>query len=322
MELCSDIEIFNYVFNGTLSKYPKGFWCPPDGIIYATNILKYLLEVILNWKHDDIIEKYDAKIFGKYKLNGMLSCVFNSSPFNAIDAVYPNVFKRWQFSLPKGYWKDDENVVNAIRDIYENTLGIKDINEIYTIKNHRDIFLKYGLYNIPKVRNKTYHEIIDMVYHSVKEENFYRSSQSFYDIENGIEKFKQIINDKHLTHEDLIKMTNESLREYNLHYLFVKKNNMIIYDIMEIISPNEFKPWEFPKIKSGFWNNEEHIYEAIKWLIEDKLHIVPKNIIRISRQDFYNNGLKSLIFYSNNNHIGIKNIIRLVYKNCEVKFKK
>ena len=62
--------------------------------------------------------------------------------------------------------------------------------------------------------------------------------------------------------------------------------------------------------------------KAIKWLFEERLHIDPKTTVRISKEDFYKNSLGSLITYGNINRIGVKELIRLAYKDCDIIFKK
>lgn len=324
IDLCSEIEVFYLVYERKIEKYPNGFWKPPDGIIYSINILKHLLENILQWNEEQIINNFNASLFNKYRLNGMLACVFESSPFKAIDAVYPDRFKQWQFNKPKGYWENKENIINAVKDVYENQLGITDINDIYNIKNHRDIFVEYGLHNILKIGKGTTHEIICMAYPDLKEEKFYRSSQSFYenDMQYYIELLREIIKENNLTHDEITKMTTGSLKKYNLYHLISKKNNIKIYDIIELAFPGEFKPWEFPKIENGFWKNQNNIIEAIKWLIEERLKINIQGVINISKTDFINNSLGSLVVYSDMNHIGLKNLIRSVYGDCDIKFKR
>lgn len=126
IDKCSEIEVFNLVLNGKLNRFPKRFWSPPNGIVYATNILKHLIEDVLKWSDDEILVQYCVKIFRTYKLNGLLSEVFNSIPFDAINAVYPKKFKPYEFKLakvPKNYWKSEKNVINAIKDVYECRVG-------------------------------------------------------------------------------------------------------------------------------------------------------------------------------------------------------
>jgi len=320
-DLCSEIEIFHMVLDGKLIRYPNGFWQPPNGIVYATNILRHLIEDILKWDDKEILDKFDAKIFREYKLNGMLSGVYNSSPFEAIDSVYPNKFVRWQFNLPRGFWENDDNIIEAVKDVYNNILGVNRVEDIYNIKNHRDIFIKYRLNNIVKVRKVSTHEVIKMAYSDLDEEKFYRSSQSFYDLDKQVDLLREKIKEKKLTHEDIVKMTADSLKEYNLYSVFIIRNCMTIYDVIELVFPNEFKPWEFSKISNGFWKDKSNIRDAVKWLIEEKLKFNPPCIIRISKQDFYDNGLNSLAIYSDMNHIGLKNIIKMVYDDCDIIFK-
>ena len=320
----SEIEIFHLVLDGVLPKYPNGIWSPPFGIDYATNILKYVIEDILKWNEDDILEKYDIYLFRKYKLNGMIAQVFNSSPFEALDAVYPNKFKRWQFYRARGCWKNgsDDDIIKAVKEIYEEEFGIKNVDDLYKIKNHRDIIMNYGLNGIIHARKISYHELLKMVYPEIEEEKFDgRSGKSFYDFEDAIILLRNIFKEKGMTHEDITNLTADSLNEYNLYGLFVIKYKMSIYEVIDLVYPNEYKAWEFKKIKNGFWKNPDNIRDAVTWLIEEKLHLDTHNTIRICKSDFLKHNLGSLIVYSDMNHIGLKNLIKSVYNNCEVIFK-
>ena len=108
-EIYDEIEVFDMVRKGELKRYPHSFWSLADGKIRAINILKYVLENILNWNDEDIVQNYDVNVFGKYKIRGILSRVFNNSPFEALNAVYPNKFKIWQFRVPNNYWKENNH---------------------------------------------------------------------------------------------------------------------------------------------------------------------------------------------------------------------
>jgi hypothetical protein len=321
-KIYNEIEVFNMVRNGELKRYPHSFWSFSDGRIRAINILKYVLENILQWNDEDIIQNYDVNVFGKFKIRGILSRVFNSSPFEALNAVYPDKFQIWQFRVPNNYWEDDDNVMEAIRDIYENKLGIKSISDIYKITNHEDIFEKYGLDAIPRAQKKSIHDVIGMAYTGLEEEKFFKSSTSHYDLDKQIEIFKQKNSDNNLTHDDIIQMTAEQFKGTDLFSVAVKKHHLGIYEIVELAYPKEYKPWEFSYIGKGFWKNEENIVKAIKWLFEERLHIDPKTTVRISKEDFYNNSLGSLITYGNINRIRVKELIRLAYNDCDIIFKK
>lgn len=321
-KIYDEIEIFNMVRNGELERYPHSFWSFSDGRKRAINILKYVLENILEWSDEDIIQNYGTNIFGKYKIRGILSRVFNGSPFEALNAVYPNRFKIWQFRVPNNYWKDDDNVINAVKDIYGNILGVKSISDIYCITNHEDIFKEYNLDAIPRVQKKSIHDVIYMAYSGLEEEKFFRSSISHYDLDKQIEIFKQKNCNDNLSHDDIIQMTAEQFKGTDLFSVAVKKHHLGIYEIVELAYPGEYKPWEFPYVRKGFWDNEVNIQKAIKWLLEERLYLDLSTTIRISKEDFYNNSLGSLITYANINRIGVKDLIRRVYPNCDIVFKK
>lgn len=321
-EKYSEIEIFHMVLSGELKRYPNGFWVPPFGITYAVNILKYVIEDILKWNDNDIIEKYDINLFKKYKLRGLLANIFNNSPFEALNAVYPNRFHAWQLNKkPLRYWKDEKNVIEVVKHVYEDELGVVNTEKIYDIRDHKGIFDKYGIRAIPRIQNKSIHEIIIMAYPELCESGFHKRSNSFYTVENQLEVLKSWIETNNYKHDDIVKMTEESLKDIKLYATLVYKNNMGIYDIINTIYPGEFKPWEFPKIKRGFWKDEKNICEAVKWLIEEKLNIDTKDTIRISKEDFRRNSLTSLIQYAEINHIGLKTLIKMVYNDSNVTFK-
>ncbi|WP_304430930.1 hypothetical protein [Romboutsia ilealis] len=321
-EKYSEIEIFHMVLSGELKRYPNGFWVPPFGITYAVNILKYVIEDILKWNDNDIIEKYDINLFKKYKLCGLLANIFNNSPFEALNAVYPNRFHAWQLNKkPLRYWKDEKNVIEVVKHVYEDELGVVNTEEIYDIRDHKGIFDKYGIRAIPRIQNKSIHEIIIMAYPELCESGFHKRSNSFYTVENQLEVLKSWIETNNYKHDDIVKMTEESLKDIKLYATLVYKNNMGIYDIINTIYPGEFKPWEFPKIKRGFWKDDKNICEAVKWLIEEKLNIDTKDTIRISKEDFRRNSLTSLIQYAEINHIGLKTLMKMVYKDSNVVFK-
>lgn len=61
-KIYDEIEIFNMVKNGELERYPHSFWSFSDGKKRAINILKHVLENILEWNDEDIIQNYDVNI--------------------------------------------------------------------------------------------------------------------------------------------------------------------------------------------------------------------------------------------------------------------
>ena len=65
----------------------------------------WLIEEKLKWNDDDIKEKLSANIFIQNSLGGMLTILFNNSPYLAIENAYPGKFKPWELpSVPKKFW--------------------------------------------------------------------------------------------------------------------------------------------------------------------------------------------------------------------------
>ena len=66
---------------------------------------KWLIEEKLKWTDEEICQKISIKTFKENGLGGMLLNMFKGSPYEAINATYPNRFKPWQFNnVPKNYW--------------------------------------------------------------------------------------------------------------------------------------------------------------------------------------------------------------------------
>lgn len=75
-----------------------------------------------------------------------------------------------------------------------------------------------------------------------------------------------------------------------------------IYEMLDFVYPNKFKPWQIKKIKNNYWDNEEHRKNAIKWLVEEKLGIKEDSECKIlTRKMFVDYGLGGMLklYYSN-----------------------
>ena len=75
---------------------PMSYWNEKSGI----EATKWLIEEKLKLTDDELKENLSAKLFISNGLIGMLDTCFNGSPFKAINAVYPNKYKKSDF---KGY---------------------------------------------------------------------------------------------------------------------------------------------------------------------------------------------------------------------------
>lgn len=97
----SAIDIYKQVLQNKLQRFPREFFSS-QGSINMTNVcipvIKYMIEEKLEFKDGEIKGKITREIFRKYKLGGMLSHIFNDSPYAAINVAYPNKYKEWEIS--------------------------------------------------------------------------------------------------------------------------------------------------------------------------------------------------------------------------------
>lgn len=99
IEQMNPIEIYEDVLSGRLQRFPKDFFSYEGKICMeniCTPIIKYLIEDKLNWSEEDIKNNLERKTFRENKLGGMLTHIFNDSPYLAINTAYPNKYKPWE----------------------------------------------------------------------------------------------------------------------------------------------------------------------------------------------------------------------------------
>lgn len=120
--------------------------------------LKFVFELVLQWSPEDIKRYCSVKLFIEYRLLGLLKYLFNGSPFQVLNAVYPNQFKEWDKIIyqiseiaardylkdsiistitfaPKPIFYEENNCVLGGYIYWENSSGLK-------YKSKIDVFLK------------------------------------------------------------------------------------------------------------------------------------------------------------------------------------
>ena len=124
------------------SKGMTGIWDGVQGMKRAHEAILYIIND-LELTKDDIPKKISYITFKKYGLGGMLQTLFNSSPFQAVNSLYPGQFKPWEFHV-KNYWQDKtiENARIATKWLVEEKLQSLNI-ELKDVR--RKHFLHYSL---------------------------------------------------------------------------------------------------------------------------------------------------------------------------------
>lgn len=106
-------------------RFPIGTWIYFDVVDYkaAAIVTKAMIEEVLKWSEEDVVRKLNRKTFYDNGLGGMLTQVFVSSPYAAINNAYPEKYNPWQFGyVPNLYWTN-ETATEATKWLIEKKLN-------------------------------------------------------------------------------------------------------------------------------------------------------------------------------------------------------
>ena len=90
--------------------------------------------------------------------------------------------------------------------------------------------------------------------------------------------------------QDFLKITAQMINKYGGSKAM--KNAGGVYNLLDSVYPGRYKEWEITKV--NYWNKEKAIY-AIKWLIEERLHLTKEQTCNIKVQDFMDNDLDGML---------------------------
>lgn len=192
----------SYIMPWEFKKVSQSYWKNDNNVRYALEwfIQKLIDDNIIN-STNDLPKALTYKLFQKYKLGGLMCRKFNSSPFLAVNFLFPNRFHLHEFFVPKGYYEQKENRMIVIKTFIETLLTKGEINSIEDIpsKVNITVFDKYG-----------YKSFLSHCYQGV------------------------------------------SFKAFDDYF------------------PDKWKVWEFKSCPGGFWNDDDNVKNALRWLI-DKL---------------------------------------------------
>ncbi len=84
-----------------VARVSKKFW----NLKTAREATIWLIEEKLKWSNEDVKKKLTRNIFIQNSLGGMLTILFNNSPYLAMENAYPGKFKAWEFAkVPNHFW--------------------------------------------------------------------------------------------------------------------------------------------------------------------------------------------------------------------------
>ncbi len=272
---------------------PNSYWTKET----AAEATMWLIEEKLKWSEEELLKKLGKKTFYDNGLKGMLSNVFDGSPYAAINNAYPDKYKPWQFAkVPLSYWTK-ETAAEATRWLIEEKLkwSEEDVLKKLRQKTFHDNMLSGMLMRIFKdspylAMNATYPG-------KYKPWQFAYVPNSYWTKESAIKATKWLIEEKlKWSEEELFKgLSIKIFRKYGLSGMINHVYNNSPYSAINSAYPDKYKPWQFPNVPLSYWNNETAA-EATKWLIEEKLKWSEEDVVKkLSQKIFYDNGLRGML---------------------------
>lgn len=292
-------EVFLLRLNDKIERFPRGFIKEGEYINYdvAIKIFKYLFEEYLKLTDEQIKEELSINFFKKYKVHVILKIAFDSSPYKAIETVYPGRFKPWELKCsPNGYW-NLETAKEATRWLIEEKLKWDD--DDIKKKLSLEIFHRNNLSGmISLVFSSSPYYAINAIYpNRFKPWELSNTTMGFWNLETAKDATKWLIEEKLKWDDEDIKnkISKKVFIEYGLGSMLKKFFECSSYEALENAYPGRFKPWEFKFCPKNFWNKETG-KQSLKWLFEEKLKLTPEEIIKVyDKKLLIDNGLYGMI---------------------------
>lgn len=285
------IEVFMNVYSGKSSRFPAGFWSEKGALKRSIEINKYFLEEILKFDREKICTLLTTDIYVQNNLRGMLKIVFGSSVFKAINATYPREYKPWE--LRRVYvncWNDEKKGKQAVKWLVGEKLKWRHKQVCDNLTS--EVFKEHGLAGMLSV---LYNESPYLAINSAYPGKYmpWEMPQGYNGIwdddERKIKAIKWLIETKFKwNHEEVcFNFCNNTIKKNKLDGLSTDHFSSSPYKMLEAAYPGQYKPWELRKTQQQFWNDDNNIEEAIKWLLE--------KCPNPSSKDFQSNGLGGLL---------------------------
>lgn len=221
---------------------------------------------------------------------------------DAVD-VYKLVLEQKHIKkFPNGFWQQPEALDNAakcVKYLIEDILNLSE-NELKK-QLSKKLFVNNGLCGmLSNCFNNSPIKAIELIYpNKFKPWELNQVPQGYWScINNGIEATRWLI-------EDRLKLTDEELKEQLSQKLFADNGlgGMLkhCFDASPIKAikfayPGKFKPWDFPQVPLGYWEDINHGIEATRWLIEEKLKLTDEELKeQLSAKLFADNDLGSML---------------------------
>ena len=266
-------------------KLPNGYWENEDHIREA---LQWLFEEELKILTTNTI--VSVKDFKDNRLYGLLLNIFNGSPYKAINYMYPNKFKIWEkCNVPNNYWEDDNHIKEALKWLFEKKLDIFHNSIILTSNTFKDNRLGGLLYCV--FFNSPYDALNYMYPGKFKIWEKCNIPKRYWENEDHVKEALQWLFEEKLNiFEDDTTVTTKDFKKYHLLGLLVNRFKGSIYKAIDYMYPGKFKIWEKCNVPKDYWSDDNHIKEALHWLVDEKGY-------KITNESFYINKIYAIMHH-------------------------
>lgn len=218
----------------------------------------------------------------------------------------------------------DRSIKQFPQHFWDKTYSLKSAKEItkYLIEDK----LKYKLDEIPKkVNKKTFEDnkLGGMLVTLFKNRVFDAIENAY---PNKFKRFQFTVSGNYWTEENIKEAVNwvimekldndlENLPKRISTELLVNcglgsvVSKYSIQELIDLVLPKKYKYWEFQQVPNGFWNNENNVKEAVKWVVEDKLENSDNRVYN----EFTVTYLRSLGLYTLVKRYPIYRLLELTY---------
>lgn len=122
LNLLEPEEVYMLLLNENINRFPNGYWDTDDRKEKAKKCIKHLVENVLKWSDEEVLEKFRYNTFHKYGLKNMVKKCFNDVYHEALCYTYPDKFKVWHFKTSPRNFYTKENTIKALKWEIENNL--------------------------------------------------------------------------------------------------------------------------------------------------------------------------------------------------------
>lgn len=291
------LDSYHDVLSGRLDRFPDYSWTGSDGRHNAIRCTRYLFEILLKWTPEQIKEQVTSKTFADHRLLGMLTRVYGTSPYAALNDAYPGVFKPWELrNSPLFYWTP-ETAINATRWLIEEKLEwdedtMKQKITFQTFEAHR----MSGM--IALIYSGSAKSAVLAAYPHLQGNELVAMKRNFkQDAETNRQLVRDILEHELCwTPEDIrAQFSFQTFRDLKLDAFLNQAYGGSPFLALDAAYPGVYHPWELSKLPRNLRDYDTAL-AAVRWLLQDRLAWDAETIkANLSYETFTEHGLNGIL---------------------------